>query len=130
MMNIKMKMLKLALASIFSVLAIGCKNLIAEQPVKATLTNPTEKTLQQIRKTIKQALNGREITIADSVFSNSHRLLLDRKKHIGPDGRPIQTGVDEEPIVFELYKDKTKCFILDLRNQKRFLLKDVACKKN
>ena len=122
-----MRWLKLGIVCSLSLLAIGCKNLIAEQPQKALLSASSDSAVNEVREVIKSALNGRMPTIASSVFKSYHRLIIERKKHLGPDGNPIQPNPNEKPIIFELYKQGEKCFILDLRNQKQYFLTDAKC---
>ncbi len=112
---------------LLSILPSGCQNLMAESPKKAVLNDSSSATVEEVHSIIKDALNQRVSNLSKTIFSKSHRVLIKRKKAIGPDGRPIQTRVDEPPIIFELYKLGEECFILDVRNQKRYTLSKANC---
>ena len=107
----------------------GCKTISANDSVAAVIPNHTVESITEIRAVIDKALHGTPVTIAKTAFNNSNKLFLERKKIIGPDGRVIQTRVDEEPIVFELLIIENTCFLRYLRTNENFPLKQAVCSK-
>ena len=107
----------------------GCKTVSMAETIPAVILTHTDASIAELRTTVIQALNGTQVVIAKSAFNNSNRLILQRKTAIGPDGRSIQTRVDEKPIIFELYLIQEKCYLTDLRDNKRYQLKQASCSK-
>ena len=101
---------------------------MAESSQKATLKEATSGAIEEAQSVIRKALNQEDVPLSQRLFQDNYRVLIERKKAIGPDGRPIQTRVDEPPIIFELYKQGESCFILDTRNQKQYKLTQANCK--
>ncbi len=107
----------------------GCKSLSAEDPIVAVISTQTEKSLSELRTTIREALNGTPVTIAKTAFNNSNRLILERKKIRAPDGTVIDTRVDQQPYIFELYIIDGNCYLNYLKKNKKYLLKETKCIK-
>ena len=97
---------------------ISCSSASSRENIDAVILKHTAESLNELRRVVAEAVNQRPVTIAKTAFVNSSRVLLTIKKPIGPDGRPIQTLVDEKPIELRLFISGKKCFI---RNQKTLL---------
>ncbi len=108
----------------------GCKTSLPASARPALLTNPSKQSLTEIKETISEALGGRQVPISEQVFVNSNHLILQRKETIGPDGLPLQTRVDEIPIIFELFKAGDDCYIKRQGSKENtaHLLKSIECK--
>ena len=107
----------------------GCKTVSMAETIPAVILTHTDASIAELRSTVIQALNGTQVTIAKSAFNSSNRLILERKTAIGPDGMSIQTRVDEKPIIFELYLIEDNCYLIDLRDNKQYHLKQASCSK-
>ncbi|MCP4413192.1 MAG: hypothetical protein GY808_11585 [Gammaproteobacteria bacterium] len=105
----------------------GCKTQPAMDSVAAIIPMHTTQSIAELRKIVDKALHGTPVTIAKTAFNKSNKLILQRKKVIGPDGRPIQTRVDEEPIIFELFITGDSCLVKDLRTNETFQLQQATC---
>lgn len=107
----------------------GCKTSSAEDYSAAVIPTHTAESITELRAVVDRALNGTKVTIAKTALTKSSRLILQRKKSIGPDGRVIQTKVDEPPIIFELYIEGNSCFLQFNKTRKKYLLKKANCIK-
>ncbi|MCP3687199.1 MAG: hypothetical protein GY784_02190, partial [Gammaproteobacteria bacterium] len=91
--------------------ATGCKSIELDAASPALLSAVSAETISEIRQVITESLHGRQATIADSVFTNSSKLILQRKQHLDASGNPVHTRVDEAPFVYQLLKQGDSCFI-------------------
>ncbi len=120
---------KLLAALLLTLILQACKALeAAQQDQAALILNPDEAAIEELRQTIQKAISDRSVTIAKTAFTTSYRLLIVRKKHLGPDGLPIQTRVDEPPRIFELRYFSGNCYLLDTLKKTRYPLKQTSCK--
>ncbi|WP_196139363.1 hypothetical protein [Aliikangiella sp. G2MR2-5] len=108
----------------------SCKISLPANARPALVVNLNEQSQHELKQVISKALNERNVTLAKQVFVDSHRLLIQRKTIMGPDGLPIQTRVDEEPIIFELYKAGDSCYIKRVDNQSNevYLIQSIECR--
>ncbi len=105
----------------------GCKTQPVKDSVAAVIPVHTTDSIAELRKIVDKAVHGTPVIIAKTAFNKSNKLILQRKKVIGPDGRPLQTRVDEEPIIFELFITGDTCFVKDLRTNETFQLQQAIC---
>ena len=106
----------------------GCKTLSLDNAKPAVITSPSENSQNALSSAIQELLNNTKVTIADNAFTQSNRLVLQRKPVIGPDGLPIQTRVDEPPFIIRLYKLKNQCVIEYEKNGELKIVDGVSCK--
>lgn len=104
--------LRTALMIVPVLLLTGCSALMKGELVPARIPVHTPESLAELRQTAKTLLNDKEAVIAASAFTKSHRLILSRKPIRDPNGRIIQTRVDEEPISFELFLTGKDCYLV------------------
>lgn len=107
----------------------GCKTIQATNSIAAVIPKHTTESIAEIRSTIRNALNGVPVTISDSAFNKSNKLLLERKKIMGPDGRVIQTKIDQQPIIFEIFMIDNSCYIKLISNPENYPLTSASCVK-
>lgn len=89
----------------------GCAALFKGEVVPARIPVHSPESLAELRQAAKTLLNDREAVIAASAFTKSSRLKLTRKPIRGPNGRIIQTRVDEKPVIFELTLAGPDCYL-------------------
>jgi len=122
-----MNIFKLGILLLWACTVQGCKTQLTKDSVAAVIPVHTTDSIAELRKIADKALHGTPVVIAKTAFNKSNKLVLQRKKVIGPDGRSIQTRVDEEPIVFELFITGNSCFVLDLRTNETYQLQQATC---
>jgi len=122
-----MKLIKLAFIMVYFTGISGCKTVSSENRTTAVITNHTNASITELRTVVGKALHGTPVTIAKTAFNKSNRLLLERKKIKGPDGRMIDTRIDEEPIIFELYLKENTCYLKYLKTGEQFQLEHANC---
>ncbi|MCW8875741.1 MAG: hypothetical protein OQK51_01675 [Kangiellaceae bacterium] len=105
----------------------GCKTVSLENAKPAVVTSHSDQSISALRAAIKDVLNNTQVTVAGNAFTQSSRLVLQRKPIIGPDGLPVQTRVDESPITIKLYKVQNKCVIEYVQNAKLKIVEDLEC---
>ncbi len=111
------------------VLAImGCKTIQSDASAPALLEEISDETFKEIHQVITTALNGRKVTIAGNVFTKSSKLIIQRKKHMDAGSSPVQTRVDEAPIIYQLLKQNDSCFIEEVSSNKRYRLVQTKCR--
>lgn len=123
-------MSRLVLTMFVSVLLLltGCKTATLSSPeTAARIPVHSQESLKELRATIKTALNDRNTLIGTTAFTTSPRLMITRRPIKGPNGRVIDTRVDETPIVFRLMLQNSRCFLVDTRSSKRYELRRAKC---
>lgn len=124
-----MGFLKLYFLFFSIILLYGCKTILTKSPVAAVIPEHTTESIAEIRALIGNALNGIPVTISDSVFNTSNKIILERKKVMGPDGRVIQTRIDQKPIIFEIFIVENICYLNSLDDHESYQIKKATCLK-
>jgi len=124
-----MGLLKLCGISLCVYALQGCKTIPTNNSIAAIIPVHTTESFAELKSVIGKALNDVPITISNTAFNNSNKLILERKKAMGPDGRMIQTRVDQQPIVFELFIIESSCYLKRSQNSERFPLALAKCIK-
>lgn len=123
-------MFRIILTKIVATLLLltGCKAATVSSPeTPARISVHSQESLKELRTTIKTALNDRDTLIGTTAFTKSSRLMITRKPIIGPNGRIIDSMVDEEPIIFRLIMQNSRCYLIDTRNSDRYELRQAKC---
>ena len=89
----------------------GCKLSTGSQETAARIPVHSQESLVELRQSARMILGERNVIIAANAFSKSHRLIIQRKPIRSPDGRLIDTRVDEKPFILELYIKGNACFL-------------------
>ncbi|MCP3675373.1 MAG: hypothetical protein GY829_12985 [Gammaproteobacteria bacterium] len=105
----------------------GCKTMSNQEPLAALIPLHTNESITELRSVVTKALYGTSVTIAKTAFNNSNRLILERKKIRAADGRVIDTRVDQEPYIFELWLINGDCYLHYQKNSQKYLLKSASC---
>ena len=124
-----MGFLKFCFALLCILSLYGCKTIQATNPIAVVIPKHTTESIAEIRSIITNALNGVPVTISGSAFSKTNKLILERKKIMGPDGRVIQTTIVQEPIIFEIFIIEDTCYLKSLGNHGSFQLTQAKCVK-
>ncbi len=122
-----MNFFKLGILLFWACTIQGCDTQPVKDSVAAVIPVHTTDSIAELRKIVYKTVHGTPVTIAKTAFNKSNKLILQRKKVIGPDGKPIQTRVDEEPIIFQLFITGDSCFVKDLRTNETFQLQQATC---
>ena len=123
-------MTRLVLTNIVAVLLLltGCKTAtLSSSESPARIPVHSQESLKELRATIKTALNDRDTLIGTTAFTTSPRILITRRPIKGPNGRVIDTRVEEAPIVFRLLLKNKRCYLVDTRNSERYELRRAKC---
>ncbi|PCJ50896.1 MAG: hypothetical protein COA74_00015 [Gammaproteobacteria bacterium] len=122
MNSIRLALLILSMYSLY-----GCTAFSTADSLPAVIPQHTDESIAEIRSIVNQTFNGNQVTIAKTVFNKNNRLILERKKLIGPDGKVIQTRVDQEPVIIELSILGKNCYLTFLKTNKQHQLKHAPC---
>ena len=98
----------------------GCQAVPEPLAKPAIVKQHSEEGLAELRAVLAEALGDRRVLIADTLFRDSHRLLLVRDKF-------VDTRIDEPPRIFELMKSDKGCFLRDNLSEKTYPLTKTAC---
>ncbi len=109
----------------FMLTACGASTATKESAAKIPVQ--TDASLGELRQSAKTLFNGREIAISASAFSESNRLLIQRKPVRLPSGQVIDTGVDEPPFVLELFLRDGECYLRNKATGEEVRLVEVGC---
>ena len=93
-------------------ITLGCQTTPYAGSRSATIAVHSQESLVELRQAVKELLNGREVLVSASAFTKSNRLIIQRKAIKGPGGRIIDTRVDEEPLIFELFAADGQCYVM------------------
>lgn len=104
----------------------GCGSLRADQEVPAIITQPTAETRAELVGTVRTALNGAPVTIADDALTRESVLIIERAARDATgarlDGRDLG-----RPERFQLFKKGSDCVLVHEGTGKRSTLTSASC---
>lgn len=107
---------------------MGCKTTEwSDEAVPAVVVNFNSEAKEEIAGIINQAMPGANVKLARDIFSNDHRLFIQRQTTT-VDGNPAQGRITEMPRKFELHYLEDTCFLVDDKTKDTYLLNVVQCK--
>ena len=109
------------------ILSIGCQSFPMTSSTSATIPVHSQESLVELRQVVKQLFNNRDVLVAASAFTQTNRLIIQRKPIIGPGGRVIDTRVDEQPIFLELYLADGECYVKRIDTGQSIRLTRAKC---
>jgi hypothetical protein len=116
------------LASAFAVLLLtGCKLTTTSQATGARIPVHSPESLVELRQAARMLFNNREVIISSNAFARSDRLIIQRQPIRAPDGRLIDSRVDEAPFKLELYLTSEGCFLKNPDTGREVRLLKAAC---
>lgn len=104
----------------------GCESLRADQEVPAIITQPTADTRGELVSTVRSALNGAPVTIADDALTRASVLTIERAARDATGAR-LDGRDPGRPERFRLFKKGSACVLVHERTGKRSTLTLASC---
>ena len=118
-------------AGIASVLLAAACRTAAPAPdpedVPAVIVHPTAASRAALAEAVSIALNGSNVTLADSALTQNSDLAIERMVRRDAEGHPVQGRVTEEPERFRLVRNGADCVLIHVRTGKRYRLVGTEC---
>jgi hypothetical protein len=95
--------------------------------VPAVIVQPTAASRAALAQAVSIALDGANVTLADSALTDSSDLIIERTVRRDPEGHPIQGRVTEKPERFHLVRSGGQCVLIHERTGKRYRLVETEC---
>ncbi|HAW92914.1 MULTISPECIES: hypothetical protein [unclassified Arsukibacterium] len=92
------------------ILLAGCQSIKAE-PQPAWLTNMSPAIKAELQQAITELIAGQPVKLADTVFSNSHRLFIEQAILRDAQGLPIMGRHSQPAILLELQQADGQCLL-------------------
>ena len=105
----------------------ACQGLNRDPGVPAVIVDPDEASRAALGKTLSKVFAGQEITLADDALTQSSILVLQHNPGDQQESQAALGRVVDEPIRFQLVKTGDGCFLVDLRDERRYLLANTSC---
>ena len=113
---------------------VGCTSTKADSPEMALLATSSQSvatsgadSMAVIETAIGQWFGGMDITLADTAFTASSTLSIERKGAMDKRSLPIDGRHSNPAFVFTLLKRGDECFIRNEQNNEEMLLDGVDC---
>ena len=105
----------------------GCQTIDNDEDVAAVIVSHNEASIAEVRYNINSAL-GTEVLVSESAFAESSSIAIEKRlpstmERQGPIGRDYST-----PVRFNLVKRGVRCYLIDTRNNTRYLLESTTCR--
>ena len=123
-----MKILSVVAGGVAGLVAIGaCAQRSARPDVPAVLTDPTAEVRAELRRTVREALNGAPVTLAADALTRDDTLIVERAEH--RDTKDMNLGGREmrRPDHFRLVKHGASCVLVHVESSRRWTLASAAC---
>lgn len=99
----------------------------APTDLPARITNPTPESRDELLRTIREALNGIPVTLAEDALTRDSTLLLERTEPRDERGLPLSGRDTGKPERFQLVKRGSSCQLLHERTARRWTLTSTTC---
>ncbi|WP_334062403.1 hypothetical protein [Alteromonas genovensis] len=132
----KEKRLSACVLTLVLTATVGCTSTKADSPEMALLATSTQTvatsvaeldSVAVIEKAIGQWFGGTDVTLADTAFTASSTLSIERKATVDKRGLPLDGRHSNSAFVFTLLKRGDECFIRNEQNNEEMLLDGVDC---
>lgn len=114
-------------AALVTMLLAACATPAAQPERPAVIVNPTE-SRTELLDVLRQALNGRPLTIADDALTQDSLLIIERARPSGPGGRLLDGRELEMPERFRLVTNTSTCTLIHERTRRSWMLRTARCK--
>lgn len=94
----------------------------------AVLTQYSPEALAELTAIVSAALDNKQVTLAQSTFTTSSMLVIERKPLRDSSGQPIMGRSYEIPEKFDLVLSQGACYLLHEKSNRRWLLSKAECK--
>ena len=134
--KLKAKRLSACVLTLVLTATVGCTSTKADSPEMALLATSTQTvatsvaeldSVAVIEKAIGQWFGGTDVTLADTAFTASSTLSIERKATVDKRGLPLDGRHSNPAFVFTLLKRGDECFIRNEQNNEEMLLDGVDC---
>jgi hypothetical protein len=115
-------------AAIPVILAVAaCHTPTAGSDLPALIVRPDEASKMALEKTLTGLFGDHPVALADDALTQSSMLTLDITPRQSVGGEAVLGRVLQGPYRFQLVKRQDNCFLVDLRDGKRYLLRNTSC---
>jgi hypothetical protein len=104
----------------------GCRTAAMAEVEPALLVEPTLQTRAELQRLVAAAVGG-DVTLSESALTDSHLLVIERKRHVSIDGTRIQGRDLAAPERFMLVRDGEECLLEYDRTGERWPLAGAVC---
>lgn len=120
-------MCKIGITLLLCVLCLaGCETLAPAEDAPALLENPDSVSREALRSAVDSAL-GTSVRLADDALTANSLLSIGNSSSRSMQGSVAQGRILDRPIQFQLVRNGTRCVLIDLRNDSRYVLDGVSC---
>lgn len=105
----------------------GCHNIGTPEASPAVLSTHSMATKQELQQAIQQMIGGEPVKLADSVFTDSDRLYIERAIFRDQRGLPIMGRHNDAAILFLLRKKQNQCILKHELSGQEVVLKTTEC---
>jgi len=117
--------------AVLLLLAAACKT--APEPQRAPegplarIVNPTPRSRAALAQAVRDALDGVPVVLADDALTRESTLVLERARHLDPEGHRAQGRELGRPEKFTLFKTGADCVLVHERTGRRLPLVATEC---
>jgi hypothetical protein len=104
----------------------GCRTAAMAESGPAVLVEPSAQTRAVLQRLISAAL-GADVTLSERALTDSHLLVIERKRHVDADGTRILGRDLGAPERFMLILDREECLLEYARTGDRWPLPGAVC---
>jgi len=116
-----------AMACAAALLTLAACRGTAATSVPARLVEPDAAIQAELQRAVAAALGDREVALADSALTTESVLVVERRRHVAPDGTRIMGRELDPPERFRLLREGDGCILVHERSGQRFPLAGAAC---
>ncbi len=116
-----------ALLAIPFVVASGCAATSAQPAQPAQLVSLSQAQKGQLESLISRWFGGTRVTLANTAFTQSSTLTIERRSHTDNRGLPIEGRHDNPAFAFTLLKQGEACLLRNDNLGEQVELSDVEC---
>lgn len=114
-----------AVAAILGLAACATASPPGDRP--AILTRPTAESRAELARTLRGALHGAPITIADDALTRDSTLIIERAPARSKGGVPLNGRQTGRPEHFRLVTKDSRCLLVHERTGRRWTLRAATC---
>jgi hypothetical protein len=94
----------------------------------AIIINPSDTSRIELARVVRRALHGVPVTLADDALTTSSTLIIESANPRDLSGLPLNGRKLDKPEVFELFKHKSRCVLMQSRTDRRWTLRHTQCR--
>ena len=105
----------------------GCEGAAPQGDLPAVMTHPTAKSRAELLRTIREAMNGVSVTIAEDALTRDSVLIIEHAEPRDERGLPLSGRVTGKPEQFQLVQHGSHCELVQQSTGKRWTLTSATC---